>query len=97
MRERKGIGLAGMSFKIVTTNSKHTLEFVFPSCFLDGISRRITYFVISSSLVRLKSLRILLARFGPSLFGTEVSVRPGISASPFWVTTRERAAMSCSI
>lgn len=43
---------------------------------------RTTYCLTSSSLARLKSLRILLALLGPRRRGTVVSVRPGISFSP---------------
>ena len=48
---------------------------------------RTTYWQISS-LERLKNLRILLALFGPRLWGTEVSVTPGISFSPFFMMTK---------
>ena len=38
----------------------------------------------SSSLVKSKSLRILVARFGPNRFGLTVSVTPSNSCSPFF-------------
>ena len=49
---------------------------------LGAIGLLTTYWQTLSSLVRLKSLRILLALLGPSLRGTVVSVRPGISPAP---------------
>ena len=49
-----------------------------------------TYWQTSSSLERLKSLRILLALLGPRRRGTVVSVRPGISFSPFFTMTKLR-------
>jgi len=47
-----------------------------------------TYFLTSSSLVRLKSLRILVALLGPLILGFSVSVRPGRSLSPCLTMTR---------
>ena len=44
--------------------------------------RLTTYCLTSSSLLRLNSLRILLALFGPRRLGIVLSVRPGISCSP---------------
>lgn len=41
-----------------------------------------TYCLTSSSLARLKSLRILLALLGPRRRGTVLSVSPGMSFSP---------------
>ncbi len=41
-----------------------------------------TYFLTSSSLVRLKSLRILVALLGPLILGFSVSVSPGRWLSP---------------
>ncbi len=41
-----------------------------------------TYFLTSSSLERLKSLRILVARLGPLILGISLSVRPGRGLSP---------------
>merc|ERR1719319_934734 len=64
-------------------------------CFFPSFRGRgllITYWHTSSSLVRLKSLRILLALLGPSLLGMVLSVRPGISASPFLTIAMERTA-----
>merc|ERR1719340_544857 len=52
-------------------------------CFLPSLRGRgllITYWQTSSSLVRLNSFLILLARLGPSLRGIVLSVSPGISA-----------------
>lgn len=43
---------------------------------------RTTYCLTSSSLDRLKSLRILLALLGPRRRGTVLSVSPGMSFSP---------------
>ena len=37
---------------------------------------------------------MLLALFGPNLLGLESSVNPGISASPFPVTVKNKALMS---
>ena len=49
-----------------------------------------TYWQISSSLERLKSLWILLALLEPRQWGTVVSVSPGISFSPFFTLTKLR-------
>ena len=49
---------------------------------LAAIVRRITYFLTSSSLLRLKRRLIFVARLGPSLRGTTLSVSPSISFSP---------------
>merc|ERR1719367_1206714 len=54
---------------------------------LTGKGLLITYWHTLSSLLKLKSLRILEARLGPKRRGTVVSVRPGISFSPFFVMT----------
>merc|ERR1719158_1937649 len=56
---------------------------------LTGKGLLITYWHTLSSLLKLKSLRILEARLGPKRRGTVVSVRPGISFSPFFVMTTE--------
>ena len=50
---------------------------LFPS--FKGSGRLMTYCLTSSSLAKLKSLRILVARFGPRRLGTVTSVRPGMS------------------
>merc|ERR1719297_433507 len=60
----------------------------FPS--LRGSGLLMTYWQTSSSLVRLNSFLILLARLGPSLRGMVLSVSPGISASPFLMMAMER-------
>ena len=56
------------------------------TCFLPSFSFTVayvlTYLVTSSSLLRLKSLRILVARLGPLCRGFSSSVSPGSSASP---------------
>merc|ERR1719204_1949391 len=62
----------------------------FPS--LRGSGLLITYWHTSSSLVRLNSLRILLALLGPSLLGMVLSVNPGISASPFFTIDMAKTA-----
>lgn len=49
-----------------------------------------TYCLTSSSFDRLNSLRILDARLGPRRRGTFVSVRPGISLTPFLTMMRAR-------
>ena len=49
-----------------------------------------TYCLTSSSLARLKSLRILLALLGPRRRGTVLSVSPGMSFSPEGNQTRRR-------
>src|SRR5258706_4036906 len=64
------------------------------SFFLLVTSRRMTNLRTSSSFLRLKNLRTLVARLGPSRLRRTVSVRPGISCSPCLTTTRERTAMS---
>lgn len=55
-------------------------------CFLPSFSFTVlyvlTYLRTSSSLLRLKSLRILDARLGPRMRGLSVSVSPGISPAP---------------
>ena len=57
--------------------------------FLPSLFRgfRTTYWRTSSSLERLKSLRILLALLGRRQRGTVVSMSPGISFSPFFTMT----------
>merc|ERR1711893_458108 len=62
-------------------------------CFLPSLAGRgrlMTYWVTSSSLVKLNSFLILEALLGPSLLGMVLSVRPGISASPFLTMAMER-------
>merc|ERR1719347_1964778 len=49
-----------------------------------------TYWRTSSSLDRLKSLRILVALLGPRRRGTALSVRPGISLAPFLTIVQAR-------
>jgi len=65
-----------------------------PSFSLSG--RRTTYCRTSSSFVRLKSLRMWLARLGPSRRGTVLSVSPSISPSPFLTTTKAKTLMVAS-
>jgi hypothetical protein len=48
----------------------------------------LTYLRTSSSLLRLKSLRILEALFGPLILGFSMSVKPGRSFSPFFTITK---------
>jgi hypothetical protein len=57
-------------------------------------SRLTTYFLTLSSLERLRNFQILVARFGPSLYGERLSVSPGILFSPCLITTTERTAIS---
>lgn len=57
-------------------------------------SRLITYLRTSSSLLRLKNFRILVALLGPNLLGNTESVKPGISPSPCLTITKERTAIS---
>lgn len=52
------------------------------------------YFLTSSSLDRLNSLRILDALFGPLILGFSISVRPGKSFSPFFTITKFRTKRS---
>ena len=47
-----------------------------------------TCFLTSSSFDKLKSFLILEALFGPKRRGNEVSVRPGISFSPGWLSSK---------
>merc|ERR1719516_40104 len=64
-------------------------------CFLPSFRGRgllMTYWHTSSSLVRLNSFLILLALLGPNLLGMVLSVRPGISASPFLTMAMDRTA-----
>lgn len=57
---------------------RYTLNlFGLPS--LTGKGRLMTYLLTSSSLARLKSLRMFEALLGPLRLGTELSVNPGIS------------------
>ena len=56
-----------------------SLAYVLP--FLLVKVREMTYLRTSSSLVKLKSLRMLLARLGPRRRGTVSSVRPGMGLS----------------
>lgn len=48
----------------------------------------LTYFLTSSSLVRLNSFRIFEALFGPLILGFSISVSPGRSLSPFFTMTK---------
>jgi len=54
----------------------------------------LTYFLTSSSLDRLNSLRILDALFGPLILGFSTSVSPGKSLSPFFTITKFRTERS---
>lgn len=50
----------------------------------------------SSFPVKLKNLRILVARFGPNRFGCTLSVNPGISPSPCLMTLSASTARSAA-
>ena len=54
----------------------------------------LTYFLTSSSLDRLNSLRILDALLGPLILGFSMSVKPGKSFSPFFTITKFRTERS---
>jgi hypothetical protein len=54
----------------------------------------LTYFLTSSSLDKLKSLRILEALLGPLILGFSTSVKPGKSLSPFFTITKFRTERS---
>ena len=54
----------------------------------------LTYFLTSSSLERLNSLRILDALFGPLILGFSISVNPGKSLSPFFTITKFKTERS---
>ena len=56
--------------------------------------RRITNFLTSSFLSKLKNLRMLVARLGPSLLGLTTSVMPGSSPSPCLTMERAMTARS---
>mmetsp|Transcript_8465 Transcript_8465/g.12408 ORF Transcript_8465/g.12408 Transcript_8465/m.12408 type:complete len:219 (-) Transcript_8465:68-724(-) len=62
--------------------------------FLSGQSRRTTNLRTSSFLSKLKSFRMWLARLGPNLRGSIVSVKPSMSASPFFTMSKFMTARS---
>lgn len=69
----------------VLSHELHELDQTVPQvCDLPSFVRGLltTYCLTSSSLARLKSLRILLALLGPRRRGTVLSVSPGMSFSP---------------
>jgi hypothetical protein len=69
-RWRRGPGAEKTEFSFSPVEETNVRRYVF------------TYFLTSSSLVRLKSLRILVALLGPLILGFSVSVSPGRWLSP---------------
>ena len=65
-----------------------------PALFVKVLRYVLTYFLTSSSLVRLNNFLIFDALFGPLILGFSMSVNPGRSLSPFFTITKFKTERS---